>query len=105
MSEIRETTELAAGPASVSRGEVERPADLKDHYVERLRRLLQLRSEHLGDLNHDGLWLLDRCIFATYCDCLEVGASPAAQAALRSNPSPNGKNGALTRTLRRSRRS
>ena len=52
---------------------------LQKTYVARLRRLLRLRSDHLDDLNEQGLWLLDRSIFATYQDCVELGVGFVAQ--------------------------
>ena len=78
--------------------------DMQAHYVARLRRLLQLRRAHLGELNQDGVWLLDRAIFATYCDCVEVGAGLAAQDILRSLPSLGGSDPALVAPSRRARR-
>jgi hypothetical protein len=57
--------------------------DLRKAYVERLRRLLRLRRDHYCQLNEAGLRLLDRSIFAAYCDCLDVGAGSFAQHLLR----------------------
>lgn len=58
-------------------------AGLQNAYLGRLRRLLRLRSDHHEDLNDQGLWLLDRSIFTTYCDCVEVGAGFLAQGMVR----------------------
>lgn len=52
-------------------------------YLRRLRRLLQLRKNHEGQLNFVGIRLLDKSIYATYCDCVSVGALDAAQEVLR----------------------
>ena len=56
---------------------------LQEAYLGRLRRLLDLRSSHHEDLNDQGLWLLDRSIFTTYCDCVELGAGFVAQNIVR----------------------
>ena len=56
---------------------------LQNAYLGRLRRLLRLRSDHYDDLNERGLWLLDRSIFATYCDCRGLGAGFVAQDVIR----------------------
>jgi hypothetical protein len=57
--------------------------DLQEAYLERLRRLLRLRRDHHAQLNEVGVHLLDRSIFAAYCDCLDVGAGLLAQHLLR----------------------
>jgi hypothetical protein len=46
---------------------------LQNAYLGRLRWLLRLRTDHHEDLNEQGLWLLDRSIFTTYRDCVELG--------------------------------
>lgn len=89
MREIREPPDLAAEWLSLPRDEEARRI-LQDHFAGRLRRLIQLRQNHLGDLNYEGLWLLDRSIFATYCDCVEAGGTSTAQGVLRSSSSPRG---------------
>jgi hypothetical protein len=58
-------------------------AGLQNACLGRLRRLLRLRSDHHEDLNDQGLWLLDRSIFTTYCDCVELGAGFVAQGMVR----------------------
>lgn len=55
---------------------------LRDIYLARLERLLRLRQRHLDDLNPQGLRLLDRSIFAAYCDCRTLDAEPDARAVL-----------------------
>jgi hypothetical protein len=60
-------------------------SDLQLTYLRRLRRLLRLRLHHQEELNDEGLWLLDRSIFATYRDCLDSGASFAADEILRTS--------------------
>ena len=52
-------------------------------YLNRLRRLLRLRRDHFEELNEQGLRLLDRSIFAAYCDCLDIGQGDAAKSVLK----------------------
>ena len=59
------------------------PDDLRDGYLNRLRRLLRLRRDHFDELNEQGLRLLDRSIFAAYCDCIDIGQGDAAKAVLK----------------------
>ncbi len=59
------------------------PAQLREGYISRLRRLLRLRRDHFEELNDQGLRLLDRSIFAAYCDCLDIGEGDAARAVLK----------------------
>lgn len=64
----------------------EREADVRDiqeAYLKRLRRLLRLRRDHRNQLNEAGVRLLDRSIFAAYCDCLDTGVGFTAQHLLR----------------------
>jgi hypothetical protein len=56
---------------------------LKEGYLQRLRRLLRLRRDHFDELNEQGLRLLDRSIFAAYCDCIDIGQGDAAKAVLK----------------------
>jgi hypothetical protein len=57
--------------------------EMQGVYLRRLRRLLQLRRNHEEQLNPEGIHLLDKSIYATYCDCVSVGAPEAAQEVLR----------------------
>ena len=60
-----------------------KPEQLRDGYLQRLRRLLRLRRDHYDELNEQGLRLLDRSIFAAYCDCIDIGQGDAARAVLK----------------------
>jgi hypothetical protein len=60
-----------------------RPEQLRDGYLSRLRRLLRLRRDHYDELNEQGLRLLDRSIFAAYCDCIDIGLGDAARDVLK----------------------
>jgi hypothetical protein len=48
-------------------------------FVKRLRRLLVLRYQASSFLDAADVRLLDRCIYATFCDCREVGAEEDAR--------------------------
>lgn len=56
---------------------------LREGYLQRLRRLLRLRRDHFDELNDQGLRLLDRSIFAAYCDCIDIGQGDAAKDVLK----------------------
>ena len=58
-------------------------SSLREIYLRRLERLLRLRHEHEHDLNGRGVWLLDRSIFAAYCDCRNAGVEWEARQILR----------------------
>ena len=61
-----------------------RPEQLRDGYLNRLRRLLRLRRDHFDELNEQGLRLLDRSIFASYCDCIDIGQGEAARSVMKN---------------------
>lgn len=52
---------------------------LQLHFLSRLNRLLRLRGEQSGQLNHEGLHLIDRAIYSTYCDATDIGVTGEAQ--------------------------
>jgi hypothetical protein len=81
MDFAREHVELSAWQGDLQ-AQDGRPV-LHRAYLGRLRRLLGLRSHHHEELNEQGLWLLDRSIFATYRDCQEMGEGFAAQDIIR----------------------
>ncbi len=60
------------------------PEQLRDGYLNRLRRLLRLRRDNFEDLNEQGLRLLDQSIFASYCDCLDIGQGDEAKSILKN---------------------
>lgn len=59
-------------------------------FIKRLRRLLVLRYQAAQYLDAQDIHLLDRCIFATYCDCRDLGAGPEALRLLEEARSGNG---------------
>ena len=52
---------------------------LQLHFLRRLSRLLHLRAEQSGQLNEEGLRLIDRAIYSTYCDSVDLGVTAEAQ--------------------------
>jgi len=56
-------------------------SSLQLFFLVRLSRLLQLRQYYAGLAGHDTneLRLLDRAIFATYCDCIDTGVGEDAR--------------------------
>ncbi len=52
---------------------------LQLHFLGRLTRLLRLRGDQSGQLNDDGLHLIDRAIYSTYCDAADLGVTVQAQ--------------------------
>jgi len=71
------TTPFAEAPTAQARR-----GSLRGVYLRRLRRMVRLRHQHSQDLNQQGLRLLDRSIFAAYCDCRDAGAGHKARAVL-----------------------
>jgi hypothetical protein len=61
---------------------------LRQVYLSRLRRLRQLRLKHELELNPQGIRLLDRSLFAAYCDCVDIGAEAEARSILREAVQP-----------------
>ena len=59
---------------------------LQLHFLRRLNRLLRLRREQGGELNGEGVRLIDRAIYCTYCDASDVGVAEEAQRLLRRFP-------------------
>jgi hypothetical protein len=52
---------------------------LQMHFLKRLSRMLNLRAEQSGQLNDDGIHLIDRAIYSTYCDAVDLGVTAEAQ--------------------------
>lgn len=52
---------------------------LQLHFLKRLSRLLNLRAKQSGQLNEDGIHLIDRAIYSTYCDAVDLGVTADAQ--------------------------
>jgi|FLYL01.1.fsa_nt_gi hypothetical protein len=61
---------------------------LRETYLRRLERIIRLRQRHYHELNEDGLRLLDRSIFAAYCDCRDAGMENDARKVLQEAQFP-----------------
>lgn len=66
---------------------------LQLHFLRRLHRLLRLRGEQTGQLNEEGVRLIDRAIYSTYCDAVDLGVMDEAQKLLHrfAVPSAHGQ--------------
>lgn len=73
--EARHTDDLVLGGDNKFTG-------LQLYFLRRLLRLVRMRQEQAGRLNAEGLRLLDRAIFSSYCDCLDQGVGSVAQSIL-----------------------
>lgn len=62
---------------------------LQLHFLRRLNRLLRLRQDQGSELNGEGVRLIDRAIYSTYCDASDVGVAEEAQKLLRRLPVPS----------------
>jgi hypothetical protein len=60
---------------------------LQTHFLRRLNRLLRLRAEQSAEINGDGLHLIDRAIYSTYCDAVDLGVPAEAQALVQRTKS------------------
>jgi hypothetical protein len=61
-------------------------AGLQKERLARLRHLVKLRHNYWDVLNDAGRMMVDRCLFATYLDCVELGVGFVARAILRPQP-------------------
>jgi hypothetical protein len=62
---------------------------LQLHFLRRLHRLLRLRAEKSGQVNEGGLRLIDRAIYSTYCDLVDLGIAAEAQKLLHRFATPS----------------
>lgn len=62
---------------------------LQTHFLGQLARMLRLRSEQSGQLNEEGVRLIDRAIYSTYCDAVDLGAAMEAQQLLHRYAVPH----------------
>ena len=54
-------------------------------FLLRLRRLLWLRRSCAGQVEDSLIRVLDKAIYSTYCDCLEMGVGDEARQLLKQN--------------------
>ena len=61
------------------------PQYLQRFFLERLRRLVAIRRERgpLFDVGDFDLRLLDKAVYSTFCDCLDLDSGAEARAILR----------------------
>lgn len=64
----------------------EGPQGQQRMFLLRLRRLIWLRRSCVGQLDDSILRVLDRSIYSTYCDCLEMGVADEARQLLKQAP-------------------
>lgn len=59
-------------------------------FLERLRRMVAIRREHapLLEAGDSSLRLLDKAVYSTFCDCLDLGTSDEARTILRQDGHP-----------------
>ncbi len=62
---------------------------LQLYFLTRLNRMLHLRGEQSGQLNEDGVRLIDRAIYSTYCDSVDLGVTGEAQKLLHKSAVPS----------------
>lgn len=62
---------------------------LQLHFLRRLHRLLRLRAEKSRQVNEGGLRLIDRAIYSTYCDLVDLGIPEEAQKLLHRFATPS----------------
>ncbi len=67
-------------PKSHSKG----PYGMQRVFLLRLRRLTWLRRSCADQLDSSVLKILDRAIYSTYCDCVELGVTDEARQVLKN---------------------
>ncbi|MFQ6020105.1 MAG: hypothetical protein ACE5KW_05040 [Dehalococcoidia bacterium] len=83
LGEAEESVEELVSPLAVDETRYSAP---QRHYLRRLNRLLRLRQEQGEQLNAEGVRLIDRAIYSTYCSCIDLGIAQEGQQLLRSFP-------------------
>jgi len=85
LEELREGQEVMLSRIKESEGSY---STLQLHFLKRLSRLLHLRIEQSGQLNDEGMHLIDRAIYSTYCDAVDLGVTAEAQKLLHRAVAP-----------------
>jgi hypothetical protein len=71
-------------------GDSESPySPLQLFFLRRLNRLLRLRTDQTAQLNADGVLLIDRAIYSTYCDAVDLGVAEEAQKLVQRLSAPS----------------
>lgn len=68
---------------SFPRGSGDPSKGMQRLFLQRLRRLTWLRRSCTGQLEDSVLRVLDRAIYSTYCDCMELGIDEEARELLK----------------------
>jgi hypothetical protein len=65
-------------------------SDVQLFFLLRLERLLRVRREHAALSNSSDWWakLLNKAIYSTYCDCIEIGVGEDARTLFARDQSP-----------------
>ncbi len=66
-----------------SESKIDGPQGQQRMFLLRLRRLLWLRRSCVGQLEDSILKVLDRAIYSTYCDCIELEVDEEARQLLK----------------------
>jgi hypothetical protein len=62
-------------------------------FPERLNRLLRLRAEQAGAAHEDGVRLIDRAIYSSYCDAVDLEIADEAASCYRFATTANSRPG------------
>ncbi|MEX2238178.1 MAG: hypothetical protein WEB00_11640 [Dehalococcoidia bacterium] len=71
-------------------------AELPQLFLQRLRRLAEIRGQRHSEFNREGLEMIDRAIFSTYRDCRKLRVEADAREILREAGVPVSVSEALT---------
>jgi len=86
VQELKGGTEDMLSPTTESESPY---SPLQFHFLRRLNRLLRLRADQTAQLNEDGVLLIDRAIYSTYCDAVDLGVVEEAQKLVHRLASPS----------------
>jgi hypothetical protein len=83
------------GTGDMLSSESETPySPLQLHFLRRLNRLLRLRADQSAQLNEDGVRLIDRAVYSTYCDAVDLGVAEEAQKLVHRLAAPSSQRAA-----------
>lgn len=77
-------TKSIEGQRSERHSRIKPYSEVQLFFLLRLERLLRVRREHAALANSSDWWakLLNRAIYSTYCDCIELGVGEDARSLL-----------------------